>query len=100
MQTHPFGEPFGPALVEKKRVVCRRPNFADDIPRDVAKKCDFFDGEHMAQVVLGDLVKLLLIMLHKESLLPRVVAGTTDQDQPTRRRANDWNGSPVRRVTA
>ncbi len=45
MQTHPFGEPFGPALVEKKRVVWRRPNFADDIPRDVAKKCDFLDGE-------------------------------------------------------
>ena len=100
MQTHPFGEPFGPALVEKKRVVCRRPNFADDIPRDVAKKRDFFDGECVPGVVLGDLVKLLLIMLHRESLLPRAVAGTTDQGQPTRYQANGWLDAPAPRVTA
>ena len=100
MVTHPVRKPFGSALVEAKWAIVGCSDFADDISRDVAKKCDFLDGEHMAQVVLGDLVKLLLIMLHKESLLPRVVAGTTDQDQPTRGRGNDWNGSPVRRVTA
>jgi hypothetical protein len=47
----------------------------------------------MAQVVLGNLVKLLLIMLHKESLLPRVVAGTTDQDRSGRRQVNDRGNS-------
>jgi hypothetical protein len=65
MRTHPFQKPFGPAFVEKKRVVGRSPYFADDIPRDVAKKCDFFDGEHITKIILGDLVKLLLIVLHK-----------------------------------
>jgi len=84
MRTHPFQKPFRTAFIHEERAVRRSSRFADDIPRDVAKKCDFFDGEHIAQVVLGDLVKLLLIMLHKESLLPRVVAGTTDQDQPKR----------------
>ncbi len=65
MFSHPLQEPFGPAFIQKKWVVCRRPSFANDIPRDVAKKCDLFDGEHIPGVVLGDLVKLLLIMLHK-----------------------------------
>jgi hypothetical protein len=52
------------------------------------------------RVVLGDLVKLLLIMLHRESLLPRAVAGTTDQGQPTRCQANGWIDAPAPRVTA
>jgi hypothetical protein len=65
MRTHPFQKPFGPAFVEKKRTVRHEPRSADNIPRDVAKKCDFFDGEHITKIILGDLVKLLLIMLHK-----------------------------------
>jgi len=65
MGTHPFGKPFGSAFVEKKGAVRRRSYFAYDIPRDIAKNCNFFDGEHIAKVILGDLVKLLLIMLHK-----------------------------------
>jgi hypothetical protein len=46
------------------------------------------------------LVKLLLIMLHRESLLPRAVAGTTDQGQPTRCQANGWIDAPAPRATA
>ena len=64
MGAHPFDKPFGPAFVEAKRTVRGGPDFADHVARDVAKKSDFFDGEHEPGVVLGDEVKLFLIVLH------------------------------------
>ena len=89
MLAHPFQKPFGAAFVEKKWAVVCPPRFAHNVARDIANKRNFFDGEHIARVVLGNLVKLLLVMLHKNpsfqgrSLGPRIRADKGDAKQIT-----------------